>query len=116
MVTTDGSISAAAAATVPSSLGVLEAGVPVTLIGVVFGNWPELSSAYEPTPAPAPITADIDAATRSVPSRKREGRVAVAVATAPPGASGGTPAGAGKSAGPYPDRRSIGTVGSCGPE
>ena len=110
MVTTDGSILAAAPATVPSSLGVVDAGVPVTLIGALAGSRPEVTRAYEPMPAPAPITADMEAATSMAASPGRDVRVVVAVGAA---GSGCTPAGAGKSCGPYPGRRSIGTVGSC---
>ena len=65
-------------------------------------------------PAPAPITADM----RRGHEQRGRGRVPRAGGSpsrSPPrlrAASGGTPAGAGKSCGPYPDRRSIGTVGS----
>ena len=114
MVTTDGSIFAAAAATVPSSFGVVDAGVLVTLIGEPAVGLLPLTHAYEPMPAPAPITADSDAATSTV-ARPRLGRVAVALAVEPAGGRGGTPAGAGKSWGWKPGMRSIGTVGSASP-
>ncbi len=114
IVTTDGSICFAAAATVPSSFGVVDAGVFVTLIGEPAVGFEPLTQAYDPMPAPAPITADSDAAT-STAARFRLGRTAVAVAEAPVGGSGGTPAGAGKSCGAKPGTRSIGTVGSDPP-
>ena len=107
IVTNEGSIFAAAAATVPSSVGLLAAGTVVTLIGDVVP--PSTRYAYEPTPAPAPITAASDAAAKIAPSR-RGGFVAVRPwygASDWCGASGsaaygawltcGTPAGAGKS-------------------
>ena len=112
MVTTDGSIFAAAAATVPSSFGVVDAGVPVTLIGALVGSRPEVTSAYEPMPAPAPMTADMDAATSIAASRGLRRPGGWSPSRSPELGSGGTPAGAGKSCGRYPGNRSIGTVGS----
>ena len=113
MVTTEGSIFAAAAAMVPSSLGAVEA-APVTLIGAPVGSRPDVTNAYEPIPAPAPISADIDAATSRVARRCRGGLTAVAV----PGAVARS--GQRRHAhqrrevlrGPYPGNRWIGTVGS----
>src|SRR3712207_4654873 len=96
MVTTDGSILAAAAATVPSSCGLCDAGRVLTLIGAATGPAPATRVAYEPTPAPAPINAANAIAANIVPSLRRgwgttsvPGRISL---------SGRTPAGAGKSA------------------
>src|SRR5918997_3877825 len=96
MVTTDGSILAAAAATVPWGCGLCDAGRVFTLIGAATGPAPATRVTYEPTPAPAPTTAANAVAATIVPSLRRGW-----CATAVPGrisVSGGTPAGAGKSA------------------
>ena len=71
MVTTDGWILAAAAATVPSRTGVCEAGAVLTLIGAVTGPRSATRVAYDPMPAPAPITAASAAAATTVPNPRR---------------------------------------------
>ena len=82
----------------PSSFGVVDAGVLVTLIGEPAVGLLPLTHAYEPMPAPAPITAESDAATSTV-AKPRFGRTAVAVTGRRPAAAAVRPAGAGKSAG-----------------
>jgi hypothetical protein len=94
MVTNDGSILAAAAVTVPFSVGLCGAAPLVTVTGETV---PSLAkNAYEPMPAPAPSTA-----ARAAPAIKapvlRLGRSGT-VAGAEYALSGGTPAGGGKSA------------------
>src|SRR5215217_1221692 len=93
MVTREGSILAAAAPTVPSSLGLWAAGTVLTLIGEVADPDAELREAYEPTPAPAPSTADSDAAASRTPALRR----GLVVAAGPYALSVPTPVGDGKS-------------------
>src|SRR5918997_5365609 len=96
MVTTDGSILAAAAATVPWGCGLCDAGRVFTLIGAATGPAPATRVTYEPTPAPAPTTAANAVAANIVPRPRRRPRAtAVAGCTS---VTSGTPAGAGKSA------------------
>ena len=71
MVTTEGSILAAAAATVPSRTGVCAAGAVLTLIGAVTGPRSATRVAYEPMPAPAPIIAASAAAATTLPNPRR---------------------------------------------
>src|SRR5215210_5867614 len=71
IVTSDGSILAAAAETVPSSLGLCAAGRVDTLTGEVSDPDADVRYAYEPTPAPAPTTADRDAAASNTPAFRR---------------------------------------------
>ena len=68
IVTSDGSIFAAAAATVPFSVGLGGAAPLVTLSGETLP--PSARKAYEPMPAPAPSTAAIAAPAIKAPVRR----------------------------------------------